>query len=62
MHIGPKAVRKVLLGIAVTVGLGFSATGCSPTNDETRVRTQLSHQMTIAAMAMVAMKVLMLRS
>lgn len=28
----------------------------------TRVRTQLSHQMTVAAMAMVAMKVLILRS
>ncbi len=26
MQVGPKAVRKVLLGIAVTVGLGFAPT------------------------------------
>ncbi len=30
-----KAVRKVLLGLALTVGMTFSATGCSPKVDKT---------------------------
>ena len=56
----------LLSSIADALDIRFDAfnqiSGSKVLMETIRVRTQLSHQMTVAAMVMVAMKVLMLRS